>query len=156
MARHCSGCLGMFGSRSWTSFRMIRVRIHGITATSGAAPLWHRGTHSAKRVPKMGYLTSWGTTVLLKWPSGGPWAGQSPAPGLPEGHLSTASVPHELRYPFLGTLFCTRNKNGRCALLEATWHMLFLGQSACDRQMTSCSSRVGPDRGSAFIIDRRG
>jgi hypothetical protein len=57
-------------------------------------------------VPKIRYLNSWGTKVVLKWPSGGPGAGQSPALGPPEGNLSTTSIPHELRYPVLGTLWC--------------------------------------------------
>ncbi len=49
----------------------------------------------------MGYLSSWGTKVVLQWPSGSPGAG--PAPRLPEGHLTTTLAPHELRYPILGT-----------------------------------------------------
>ena len=49
-----------------------------------------------KRVPKRGYLSSWGIEVVLEWPSGGPGAG--PAPGPPEGSLSTTLVLHELRY----------------------------------------------------------
>jgi hypothetical protein len=53
-----------------------------------------------KRAPKIGYLSSWGTAVVLKWPSG------SPAPGPPEGplkyHFNTprAQIPY-LGYPFL-------------------------------------------------------
>ncbi len=58
-----------------------------------------------KGVPKIGHLSSWGTQVVIKNPSGGPGAGQSPAPGPPKGHLSTTLVPHELRYPILSTLF---------------------------------------------------
>jgi hypothetical protein len=58
-----------------------------------------------KRVPKIGYLTSWGTQVVLEWPYGSPGAGLCPAPRPPEGHLSTTIVPHELRHPTLGTMF---------------------------------------------------
>jgi hypothetical protein len=58
-----------------------------------------------KRVPKIRYLSSWGTTVVLRWPSGGPEAGLCLAPRPPVGHASIALVPHELRYPILGTPF---------------------------------------------------
>ncbi len=59
-----------------------------------------------KRVPKIGYLSSWGTKVVLRLAFGGPGAGQSPAPGPPEGHFSTTLVLRKLRYPILGILFC--------------------------------------------------
>ncbi len=59
-------------------------------------------TIAQERVPKIGYLSSWGAKVVLKWPSGA----LGPAPGPPEGYLSTTLVPHELRYPILGTVFC--------------------------------------------------
>jgi hypothetical protein len=57
-------------------------------------------------VPKIWYLNSWSSKVVLKWPSGGPGAGLFPAPGPPKGLLSTTSVPHEFRYPISSTLFC--------------------------------------------------
>ncbi len=59
-----------------------------------------------KSEPTTGYLRSLGIKVVLKGPSGGLGAGQCPAPGLPGGHVSSTSVPHELKYPILGTLFC--------------------------------------------------
>jgi hypothetical protein len=53
----------------------------------------------------MGYLRSWGINVVLKWPSGGPGAGQCPAPGPPGGHSTIVITPRTqvpcLRYPML-------------------------------------------------------
>ncbi len=72
--------------------------------------IWAKGTAQEVlkilKVLKIEYLSSWGTKVVLKWPSGGPGAGLCPAPGPPEGHLSTILVPHELRNPILGTICC--------------------------------------------------
>ncbi len=56
-----------------------------------------------KMVPKMGYLSSWGTLVVHKWPSGGPEAGQGP----PEAHLSTTLVPQDGVPEFVGYFSCT-------------------------------------------------
>ncbi len=38
-----------------------------------------------ERVPKIGYLRAWGTKVVLRWPSGGPGAGQRPGPRASKG-----------------------------------------------------------------------
>jgi len=50
----------------------------------------------------------------------------------------------------------SRRKNGRCALMEASWHFLFGQTAACDRQQCSCRARFGPDPQAAFILDRSG
>ena len=42
-----------------------------------------------KRVPKIGCLSSRGIKVVITFPSGGPGAGQRPAPGPPEDHFSS-------------------------------------------------------------------
>ncbi len=58
----------------------------------------HTEIQAQKRIPKIRYLSSWGTRVVLKWPSGGPGAGLCPAPGPPKGHVSTTLAPHEIKY----------------------------------------------------------
>ncbi len=63
-----------------------------------------------KRIPKIVYLSSWGTKVVLGWPVGGLGAGQ-PGPRASGGplkyHSSTprTQVPY-LRYPFLRCETC--------------------------------------------------
>ncbi len=51
--------------------------------------------------------------MVLKWISGGPGAGLCPAPGSSERPLSTTLIPHELKYPFLGTLSCAMKKGAK-------------------------------------------
>ncbi len=94
-------------------FVVIRpFRLHFPPTFHSVAGSWavqRRVLRSAKTVPKIGYLSSWGTKVFLKWPFGGP----GPALGPPEGHLSTTLVPHELRHPILSTLFCAMEPQNR-------------------------------------------
>ncbi len=108
------------------------------TAPPTAAP-WHGGRrghatqkkrrkidHSAKHVPKKSYVSSRGTKVVLKWPSGGPGTGLCLAPGPPEGHYPTNS----------GAL---------------SW-VIFLRYEPCYPRKTDATSTPGPIGGRLWLI----
>ncbi len=104
----------------------------------------HAGVNfiAQKIVPKMGYLNSWGAEVVLKWRSCGPGAGQSSAPEPPEGHLSTTLIPHELRYPILGTIIGTMTTPTASPVSSAPK----------DRIKTCCKDDMRSPFGSALLL----